>query len=105
MIDVETWTGPAEGTTRAMHRPRNMVALGPQDLCSSGLYGRKAKGEGPQIRNVGSGLCACLGRSQDTEPYSMDGQYVTRGTRRFAGRFAKLRGRFTDVSQVFHTRQ
>ena len=33
---------------------------------------------------------------------AMDGQYVTRGTRRFAGRFAKLRGRFADVSQVSH---
>ena len=30
----------------------------------------------------------------------MDGRYVTRGTRRFAGLFAKLRGRSADVSQV-----
>ena len=32
----------------------------------------------------------------------MDGRCVTRGTRRFAGRFAKLRGRFAGISQVSH---
>ena len=32
----------------------------------------------------------------------MDGRYVTRGTRRFAGRFASFAGRFANVSRVSH---
>ena len=43
-----TWSGPAErtseaslGTTRVMHGPRNMVALGLHDLWAAGVRGAK----------------------------------------------------------------